>query len=33
VGQYTYPDIENIPVVDDAGNPTDYAVTLPVPAP
>jgi 4-amino-4-deoxy-L-arabinose transferase-like glycosyltransferase len=33
VGQYTYPDMENIPVVDDAGNPTDYAVTLPVPAP
>jgi hypothetical protein len=30
VGQYTYPDIENIPVVDDAGNPADYAVTLPV---
>jgi hypothetical protein len=32
VGQYTYPEIENIPVVDVAGNPADYAVTLPVPA-
>jgi 4-amino-4-deoxy-L-arabinose transferase-like glycosyltransferase len=31
VGQYTYPDIENIPVVDDVGNPADYAITLPVP--
>jgi hypothetical protein len=30
VGQYTYPDIENIPVVDAAGNPVDYAITLPV---
>jgi hypothetical protein len=31
VGQYTYPEIENIPVVDEAGSPADYAVTLPVP--
>jgi hypothetical protein len=31
VGQYTYPAIENIPVVDEAGNPADYAVTLPLP--
>ncbi len=30
VGQYTYPDIENIPVIDSAGNPVDYAITLPV---
>ncbi len=31
VGQYTYPGIETIPVVDVAGNPADYAVALPVP--
>jgi hypothetical protein len=34
VGQYVYhspEDIENIPVVDVAGNPADYAVTLPIP--
>lgn len=31
VGQYTYPEITNIPVLDAAGNPADYAVTLPVP--
>jgi 4-amino-4-deoxy-L-arabinose transferase-like glycosyltransferase len=32
VGQYTYPEITNIPILDAAGNPADYAVTLPVPA-
>jgi hypothetical protein len=34
VGQYAYrspEDIENIPVIDTAGNPADYAVTLPIP--
>jgi len=31
VGQYTFPAIENIPTVDEAGNPADYAATLPVP--
>jgi hypothetical protein len=31
VGQYTYPEIENIPVLDEAGNPADYSATLPVP--
>jgi 4-amino-4-deoxy-L-arabinose transferase-like glycosyltransferase len=34
-GQYVYhsaEDLENIPVVDAAGNPADYAVALPVPA-
>jgi hypothetical protein len=36
VGQYIYnspEDLENIPVVDAAGNPVDYAVALPVSAP
>ena len=32
LGQYTYPEITNIPILDVAGNPADYAVTLPVPA-
>ena len=34
VGQYIYhspENIENIPVVDVAGNPADYAVALPIP--
>lgn len=31
VGQYIYPEIENVPVLDEAGNPADYAVALPVP--
>jgi 4-amino-4-deoxy-L-arabinose transferase-like glycosyltransferase len=34
VGQYIYhspEDLENIPVIDKAGNPADYAVVLPVP--
>jgi hypothetical protein len=34
VGQYVYhspENIENIPVVDEAGNPADYAVALPIP--
>jgi hypothetical protein len=36
VGQYIYrsaEDLENIPVVDAAGNPVDYGIVLPVPAP
>ncbi len=33
VGQYTYPYLENIPVVDAAGNPVDYAAELPLPTP
>jgi hypothetical protein len=36
VGQYVYrapEDLQNIPVVDAAGNPVDYAVALPVPQP
>jgi hypothetical protein len=36
VGQYVYhspEDLENIPVIDAAGNPADYAVALPVPTP
>jgi len=33
VGQYTYPTLENIPLVDLAGNPIDYAVELPLPTP
>lgn len=32
VGQYTYPEIENVPVVDVAGKPVAYGVTLPVSA-
>jgi hypothetical protein len=31
VGQYTYPEMENVPVVDEAGNPADYATLLPLP--
>ncbi len=33
VGQYTYPDFEGIPVVDDAGAPRADAVEIPLPAP
>jgi hypothetical protein len=28
VGQYTYPGMENVPVVDEAGNPSAYALDL-----
>jgi 4-amino-4-deoxy-L-arabinose transferase-like glycosyltransferase len=34
VGQYVYhspENLENIPIVDEAGNPADYAVALPIP--
>ncbi|MBN1814452.1 MAG: glycosyltransferase family 39 protein [Anaerolineae bacterium] len=34
IGQYIYhssENLENIPVIDKAGNPADYAVTLPIP--
>jgi len=30
IGQYTYPDIENIPIVDADGNPLEHAVQLPL---
>jgi hypothetical protein len=33
VGQYTYPALDNIPVVDEAGNPANYAVELPLDMP
>lgn len=32
VGQYTYPDIDDIPTVDPAGNPVGRSVALPVPS-
>ncbi|MBN1873944.1 MAG: glycosyltransferase family 39 protein [Anaerolineae bacterium] len=31
IGQYTYPAMEGIPVVDAAGNPVDSAILLPLP--
>jgi len=31
VGQYTYPALENIPTLDRAGKPADYAIQLPLP--
>jgi len=33
IGQYTYPTVENIPVVDTAGNPVSYAAELALPTP
>jgi len=30
IGQYTYPDMQNIPVIDDAGNPAEYAANFPI---
>lgn len=33
VGQYTYPDMQNIPVLDQAGNPAAYAAEFPITLP
>jgi hypothetical protein len=30
-GMYTYPSVENIPVLDIAGNPCDDGVEVPLP--
>jgi hypothetical protein len=31
VGQYTYPEIANVPILDEAGEPAGDAVLLPIP--